>query len=200
MRIRERALSDAQAGGITILVVMMLLALLTIAAVGMSRNSLREVIITGTVRQGTEVRNAADNGVEWSCYWLTPDTAGLTKATPDAAAKDFGAFVKELSGSMALSGEKRSLDPTGVMERTETTDGATRSFSLGLIRMGKQQLDLTGGPPSSGAAGMTQAIPPELLPDIWSVRSIGTLEYGGVVGATFQHIREAWVTAPPQGQ
>lgn len=189
---------NAQTGGVTILVALMLLVLLTVSAVAMSRNSLREIIISGTVRQGTEARNVADSGLEWSCYWLTPDVAGLTKATPDAAALAFGTPVKELSGTMELSGVNRAVAATGVMTRTES-DGASRSFSLDLIRMGKQQLDLTGGAPSTGAGGMTQAIPTEMLPDIWSVRSTGRLSYG-TAGLTFQHVREAWVTAPPQGQ
>ena len=196
MRTRERALSDAQAGGITIVVALMLLVLLTVSAVAISRNSLREIMISGTSRQGTEVRNVADNGLEWSCYWLTPEGSGLTKATPEAGAKAFGDQVKALSKNMELSGEALPVTATGVMTRSET-DGATRAFNLSLIRMGKQQLDLTGGAPSTGAGGMSQALPTELLPDIWSVRSTGTLNISSV---TFQHIREAWVTAPPQKQ
>jgi hypothetical protein len=195
MRNRERALSDPQAGGIIIVVTLMLLVLVTVAAVSMSRNSLREIIISGTARQGTEVRNVADSGIEWSCYWLTPDSAGLTKATPDAAAAAFTNQIKILSSTMDLSGVAMNISATGVMTRSES-DGATRAFNLSLIRMGKQQLDLTGGAPSTGAGAMTQAMPPELMPDIWSIRSTGTL---GVASVTFQHIREAWVTAPPQG-
>lgn len=196
MRTRERTLSDAQAGGITIVVALMLLVLLTVSAVAISRNSLREIIISGISRQGTEVRNVADSGIEWSCFWLTPDPPGQPKATPDAAALAFGTQVKILSASLDRSGEALPIAATGVMTRTEG-DGATRAFDLSLIRMGKQQLDLTGGAPSTGAGGMTQAIPPEMLPDIWSVRSTGTLSVSSV---TFQHIREAWVTAPPQWQ
>ena len=198
MRTHKRADLNPQAGAITIMVALFLLVLLTIAALAMSHNSLREVIISGTVRQGTEVRNVADTGLEWSCYWLTPDSSGLTKAAPDDAAIAFLSKVKELSGDMELSGEAKSVAATGVMTRTED-DGATRSYDLSVMRMGKQQLDLTGGAPSTGAGGMTQAVPTELLPDIWSIRSTGTLSYG-VISANFEHIREAWVTAPPQGQ
>jgi Tfp pilus assembly protein PilX len=198
METTDSTISNSQAGGVTILVALMLLVLLTVSAVAMSRNSLREVIISGTVRQGAEVRNVADTGLEWSCYWLTPDVAGLTKATPDTAAVAFLAPVKTLSGTLELSGESMSVNATGIMSNTES-DGATRSFSLDVMRMGKQQLDLTGGAPSTSASGMTQAIPTELLPDIWSIRSTGLLSYG-FAGTSFQHIRESWVTAPPQGQ
>jgi len=197
MRNHERATLACQSGGITILVAMFLLVLLTIFAVSMSRNSLREVIISGTVRQGTEVRNVADNGIEWSCYWVTPDANGVNKAAPDDAAKAFVAQVKSLSASMDLSGETRNIATTGSMSNMGETDGATRNFSLDVIRMGKQQLDMTGGQASTGAAATSKAVPIEMMPDIWSIRSTGTLDYG-VTGATFQHIREAWVTAPIQ--
>jgi PilX N-terminal len=196
MQTREPALSNPQTGGITIVVALMLLVLLTVSGIALSRNSLREVIISGTTRQGTEVRNVADSGIEWACYWLTPDPTGLTKATPDAAALAFATPVKTLSKELERSGEAMAVAATGVMTRSES-DGATRAFDLSLIRMGKQQLDLTGGAPSTGAGGMSQAIPPEMLPDIWSVRSTGTLSISSL---TFQHIREGWVTAPPQAQ
>ncbi|WP_372342200.1 hypothetical protein [Geothrix sp. PMB-07] len=173
-----------------------MLVLLTVSGVSLARNSLREIIISGTSRQGTEVRNVADNGLEWSCYWLTPDTTGLAKAAPDTAASAFRTQVKTLSASMDRSGEVLPISAVGVMTHSGS-DGATRAFNLSLIRMGKQQLDLTGGAPSTGAGGISQTIPPELLPDIWSIRSTGTLSVSSV---TFQHIREAWVTAPPQGQ
>lgn len=199
MRIREHTNFNPQTGAITILVALFLLVLLTIAALAMSHNALREVIISGTVRQGTEVRNVADNGLEWSCYWLTPDSSGLTKATPDAGAKAFGDVVRELSSNPEYSGVIKPVSATGAVMTRSEADGATRKFSLGVILMGKQQLDLTGGAPSTGAGGMTTAVPTQLLPDIWSIRSTGTLSYG-VTGADFQHIREAWVTAPPQSQ
>jgi Tfp pilus assembly protein PilX len=196
MRIPERTL-DTQTGGITILVALMLLVLLTISAVAMSRNSLREVIISGTVRQGAEARNVADNGLEWSCYWLTPDTTGITKATPDAAATALLTPVKLLSGVLEMSGVSQPVSATGIMTRSES-DGASRSYSLSVIRMGKLTPEQTGTT-SITTGSFERGLPPEVLPDIWSVRSTGKLDYG-LTGVTFQHIREAWVVAPPQGQ
>src|ERR1035438_110712 len=61
-----------QSGGITILVTLMLLVLLTIAAGSMSRNSFREVVISGTTRQGAMTRNLADSGIEWSILYIDP--------------------------------------------------------------------------------------------------------------------------------
>ena len=58
--------SSSQRGGITIIVTLMLLVLLTISAVAMSRNAFREVVISGTTRQGSMVRNMpeASNNVQ----------------------------------------------------------------------------------------------------------------------------------------
>jgi len=193
-------MSNTQGGGVTILVALTLLVLLTLSALSMSRNSLQDVMSSGTVRQGTEVRNVADSGLDWSCYWLTPTTAGITKGNPEAGAIAFGAVVKTLSGDMELSGEERVVPTTGGVMSHAESDGATRAFSLEVIRMGKRQVEMSGGAPSTGAGTVSRAIPLEMLPDIWSVRSIGTLAYGGLAGMTFQHIREAWVTAPPQAQ
>jgi len=198
MRMREDKKCHCQTGGITILVALFLLVLLTISALAMSGNSLREAIISGTVRQGTEVRNVADNGIEWSCYWLNSDTTGLTKAVPDVAATAFREKVDELAHNPELRGFVRSIDPTGVMTKTESSDGATRAFKLDLTLMGKLQIDMVGGAPSTGAGAISKAVANELMPDIWSVRSTGTLDYSGVTGATFQHSREAWLTVPPQ--
>jgi hypothetical protein len=188
---------NPQTGAITILVALFLLVLLTICAVSMSHNALREVIISGTVKQGTEARNAADNGIEWSCYWLNASGQnGITTADPtEPAAADFVAKKMVLSHDPTLMGKYFSLPTKGDMANTETTDGATRSFKLDLMLMGKQRLELIGGAPSTGPGDRSQAINDQMLPDIWSVRSTGTLTTGGV---TFQHMREGWITAPPQ--
>lgn len=64
-------------GGITIMVVLMLLVLLTIAAVSMSKNAVREVIIAGTSARGP--KSAAWRIPAWngpSTGWNLPDPAG----------------------------------------------------------------------------------------------------------------------------
>lgn len=194
MKAGSRISNTQEQGGITILVALLLLVLLTVTAISMSKNALREAIISGTVREGTEVRNLADDGIEWSCYWLTPSAS----AAPDTAAQAFLTQVKTLSANNELSGTVLSVAAQGAMTSTDS-DGITRKFNLDIIRMGKQQVDMLGGAPSTGAGGMTRAVPLEMLPDIWSIRSTGILDHG-VASMAFQHAREAWITAPPQVQ
>jgi Tfp pilus assembly protein PilX len=186
---------DNQTGGITILVSLMLLVLLTVTAVAMSRNSLREIFISGTLRQGAEARNVADNGLEWSIYWMSPLDAG-PKAPVDIAAKDFLDPVKAIALDPTMSGQIQEIDPSGVMIRTDS-DGAKRTYSLAFTNMGKLRPDKTGGAPSTGGSDVSTAVASVTWPDLWSIRSTGIVSYG-VTGMDFQHTREAWIKCPPK--
>jgi hypothetical protein len=162
----------------------MLLVLLTISAVGMSRNSLREVIITGTQRQGVEVRNVADSGVEWSIHWLNePNRNGRG---PDPGAKALIGVFNELTSSADLLGETRTVSAVSGSPMTSAVSGGTRSYTIQVIRMGELEMPMVSQAPGVVIQN----------PLLWSLRSDATLDYSGM---TFQHSRESWVAAPPPG-
>ncbi len=181
-------------GGITILVSLMLLVLLTISALAMSKNALREVIISGTTRQGADVRNVADSGLEWSMHWMADD---LTNTRP--AATGAALALRDLALTTArdatLQGVAQLLpaagNPTGEMVLF-TSPELTRRFRLSLTTMG--ELELMGT--QKNAQQVLDAYNPATL-QLWSIRSDAEVIYPN---QTFLHRREAWFTLLPKQQ
>ena len=134
----------SQAGGVTILVSLLLLVLLTTAAVAMARNSLREIATSGFGRQGAMARNVADSGLEWSILWLDPDN-GATTTTGSSAAK-LTALKAALAADPNLAGKAWAVgsgsptsptaySPGGTVASDLTlasASGVTQGFTLGL--------------------------------------------------------------------
>jgi hypothetical protein len=203
---RHRELRPSEAGGITIVVALMLLVLLTVAAVAMSRNSLRDIVTSGFTRQGAMARNVADSGIEWGIYWIDLDnstTAGVTALKLDNLANG-------LLGDTTLSGKPRDVatfvpgvsnpadiySPGGVPPADlmlPTPAGVTEGFTLGLTYMGK--LPITMMSQGSGTNAFTPAAGTDNknAPDLWAIRSDAQVNQGGI---TFIHAREAWVSTP----
>ena len=62
-------------GGITILVALILLGMMTLGAFAMAKNSLREVAVTGNTWQAAKAAEAADAGLDWFVVWTHPANA-----------------------------------------------------------------------------------------------------------------------------
>ena len=171
-----------ETGGITIVVALMLLVLLTIFAMGASRDSLREVMISATTRQEAMVRNTADSGVEWAVYWLAPSNAETGGASGSPASAQFITATNELRGDATAAGQIRTMAPVSVYD---SGDGRTDQFTVSVSRIGKFE------PP-----GMDQKLITDwrLRPDAWCVRADATVAYEG--GLAFKHAREAWISVP----
>lgn len=190
----------AQAGGVTILVALMMLVLLTIASVGMSRSSFREIISSGFGRQGAMARGVADSGLEWSLYWLDLGNS----QTAAGSANDLATLKATLLLDDTLSGVAKAVHgganymPGGTvpadLAMTGPT-GVTEGYTLGLTRMGK--LPLTGISQGSGPGAFAPATGgvSKQLPDLWAVRSDAQIVQGGV---TFTNAKEAWISTPVQ--
>jgi hypothetical protein len=206
MRDPERSFQDPQTGGITIVVTLMLLVLITVGAMGMSKNALRELAISGTTRQGSMSRNVADSGIEWSVYWI--DQYNSPTATGTALAMN---NLKVLLGqNTTMAG--RAYDPlTQALYNTsalptppaDTTLGAapgtTQGFTVALTRMGK--LPITNMSQGSAQGSYTPAAGTVALqaPDLWALRSDSQVTVGnGPFAMTFFHAKEAWVSTPAQ--
>jgi hypothetical protein len=195
-----------QTGGTTILVVLTLLVLLTVLALGMSKNSLKEIQTTGFLRQGAMARNVADAGIEWSIYWI--DMSGSS----DPAASDLIALKHALAEDNTRSGQTWNLKnglyrPGGPVSawgqalpspssnpdfRVGSEPDFDIGFTIGLTRMGKLPIASmsqgAGYAPAAGGA-LLQA------PDLWAIRSDAQVSPKGS-GLTFTHARETWVSTP----
>src|ERR1035437_102355 len=181
---KHRDLRHSEAGGITIVVALMLLVLLTVAAVAMSRNSLREIVTSGFTRQGAMARNAADSGIEWGIYWIDVDNS---KSVGSPTALMMGPLADGLlHDELQLSGKARDVatfvagtsNPNDVYSpgtaslvadlTLPTPPGVTAGFNLGLTRMGKLPIAMT-----SQGAGTNSFTPAagsvnKNAPDLWA--------------------------------
>lgn len=202
----DRSLHDSQAGGITIIVTLMLLVLITVAAMGMSKNAIRELAISGTSRQGAMARNVADSGIEWAVYWMDQTNASGASGT----ALGLKNLKTKLTQDPTLAG--RAYDPTtlGLYNTSvlstppaDTTlgslSGTTQGFTVGLTRMGKLPItDMSQGVGQGSYAPAGGAVPLQ-APDLWAVRSDSQITTGSLPFATtFFHAKEAWVSTPAQ--
>jgi len=188
-------------GGITILVALMLLVFLTITAIGMSRNSFREVVISGTARQGAMTRNAADSGIEFGILWIQPASM-QGGATNGSSAAQFQALAANLKTN-ELYGIAHKLDGslyTAANTATPPADlqvpaNSGNGFNLALTAMGKMPMtdqSQTAGSSSSGYTPASGSIS-LVAPDLFGVRSDGVVNAGGAV---FLHSKEAWISKP----
>ena len=196
-----------QTGGITILVALMMLVLLTLAAVGMSRNSFREVVTSGFSRQGAMARNVADSGLEWCLFWLdqrnAPGAAGSAldlvnqKTTLSQDPSSAGQAKNIISGAAYPAGGAGLALDAGM--ELPAPAGVTQGFTMGLTFMGNPSvtgMSQTVGPggyaPATGSAAAVA-----MTPTRWAVRADAQIQQGGV---TFVHGKEAWISVPANQQ
>ncbi len=190
----------------TILVSLMLLVFLTIAALAMSRNSFREIVTSGTTRQGVMVRNLADSGLEWGILWadrvhnVAPVGTGaqmqtlmktlLTGGTIQTGAIYGSAYdVGTLSPYTAFPSSPS--DP--IIPSVAQPNISSQGFSLSMTLMGK--MASAGSSTDTSRANKTAPGGGDrsLDPDLWCIRSDAQLSYGSL---TFIHSKETWLTTP----
>ena len=185
------------------------LVLLTISAVGMSRNSFREIVTSAFVRQGALTSNAADSGIEWSIYWIATNNAGGATGT----ALNLVNLQKTLLQNPSLAGVAKDInDTTGATNYSLTAGGTINAdttlpvptggsagsqggYSLGLTNMGK--LPITGMSQGTGSGTYSPAAGGVMkqAPDLWVIRADSKVPQGSV---TFTHAKEAWFSTPVQ--
>ncbi len=169
-----------QRGGITILVVLSLLVLLTAAAIGLSKNSLREVMIVGSAREGAIVRNTADAGIEFSFAWMNL----ASQSTSGTQGGELQKVMRAIQDQTKAPGVLYAIPVTA--DNTITAGGSSTpaNYALSMMFMGPM------GTKGTSQTGQQPADEGLLL---WDLRSQGTLSVGS---QSFIHTREAFLTTP----
>lgn len=76
--------AKAQRGGMTIVMALVLLAIMSLAAFSLSRNAIRELATTGHLIQGDKASEASDAGLDWFIVWSHPDNMTLAYTSAGA--------------------------------------------------------------------------------------------------------------------
>lgn len=98
-------------GGIAILVVLVLLSIMTVAAVSVGSTSLREISITGNESVGRKAAEAADAGMDWTIAWSNPDATGASTGVAETSIQNAMRELKEAIGSQDAGTITVSSDP-----------------------------------------------------------------------------------------
>lgn len=67
----------SERGGITIIIALVLIVVMSLAAFSLSRNSIRELTTAGNIIQGDKASAASDAGLDWFVVWSHPDNVSL---------------------------------------------------------------------------------------------------------------------------
>ena len=214
MRCRtDRSFRDPQTGGITILVTLMLLVLITVAAMSMSKNALRELMISGTSRQGSMARNVADSGIEWATYWVDQYNSPAATGTAQML-NNLKVYLGQNPNMAGIAWDPTSAPPytkynpaslaappgdTTVSVTTNGTTQTTQGFTVALTRMGKLPITNMSQGISQGSYTPAAGAVPLQAPDLWAFRSDSQVTVGtGPLAMTFFHAKEAWISTPAQ--
>jgi len=159
-----------QRGGAAILVAFMLLALMTGAAFGTSRNLVRELAMCADQVHGAQAAAAAEAGLAWFLDWAAGDPPGC----------------RSILGAEGDSGEERSLPAPPGLPLVRPDAGPRQSFELRIRCLGV----LPAPAPEGAGPGPGR---------LWLVRCAGRCAAGGQDPEGFTQIRELLVAAPVSG-
>lgn len=168
----------SQAGGIVILVCLMLMTLLSVTAFTLSRNVIRETSVTGNVFQSGRSEAASNAGIDWFLAWIgeAMQPGGSTvKNIPDQA-KSVRAEVENFSNNPQIGVIQQSWKATITMGNEMVLSGSqnkmpTQAFDLELAFLGKDSSEyLDGKNTASGGAG-ANAFPQQTYG--WELASTG---------------------------
>lgn len=94
-----------QKGGLAIILALVILMIMTVAALGMASSSIRELTTTGSVLQGSKAAEAADAGLDWVIVWSHKDNVDANATSGTAAGNLANAFLAIRSlGKLGLTG------------------------------------------------------------------------------------------------
>lgn len=107
-----------QRGGMTIVMALILLVVLSLAAFSLSRNAIRELTTSGHLIQGDKASQAADAGLDWFMVWSLPANTSLAYSTTSAVGNNM--LAKALTDLTALDWHTR-LANDGLLLNTSSS-------------------------------------------------------------------------------
>ena len=110
----------SEQGGVTILTVLALLVLATVMAFALGRNSLREIVLSGTATQAEKASEASEAGLDWFLLWANKTNWSV------ASGYQRDTFVKEFESLTSSSWQDRTYPITTA---SKSTDRASRITS-----------------------------------------------------------------------
>jgi hypothetical protein len=182
---------QGEVGGITILIALVMLSVVTVSAFSMGRSSLRDLMMTGSDATGRKAFETADSGLDYAITWIGYDpsyptppnataqhlvnifqTEGIGRT--DDPANQFASFV---NGQLvySLNGDSIGGDLTpGTSGQLQTTSEVTPSIDLTITWLGRVN------PYSTSDKSQ-----------YWLIRSTGRANVG--TSYSFNSVREALV-------
>lgn len=125
----------SEAGGITIILSLILLSIMTVAAISVNRTSLRELAITGNESTGRKASESADSGLDWVITWSNPDAANsiLVSTDPTTGANTSSVVSSTLTGAEGIVQAQmvKLLDAIGNTDLRTTGDDPTPNSPAG---------------------------------------------------------------------
>lgn len=115
---------ETEVGGITIIIALVLIVLMSLAAFSLSRNSIRQLASSGSILQGGKATGASDAGLDWFVVWAAADNqqAAYLSSTPSAN-KSLATAMYDLTHYYDLSGSEpewhRHLSSDGLLASTD---------------------------------------------------------------------------------
>lgn len=122
----------SERGGITIIIALVLIVLMSLAAFSLSRNSIREMATAGSVIQGDKASAAADAGLDWFVVWSHPDNVALAITNTSAVGNNLLAkaitdikkpnwyTALDSDGLLASTASNRSWDMAALVKSQES--------------------------------------------------------------------------------
>ena len=197
MTTRAHQNRSGEQGGIAILVALILLSIMSVGAFGLSRNTLRDIAITGNETVGRKAFEAADSGLDWVIVW------GNSHSTPVTTAQT---TLRTQIDTILDAIDNVPLRVVGTDATSNTTGSGNTSSVTGTYRVYLDSATLQSDLVASTAnyKQVSSVVPafdlelrflgfyPGTKKSLWMVRSTGRANIGAT-GQSFLSSREALV-------
>jgi len=162
---------NSERGGITILVALVLLAVMSVAAFAFSRNTLRDAITSGYTGQGIKAGEAADAGLDWFMVWghpnnqpsaTTPARTLLTQTMAKMQVERLPVYptrswdiAKDITSTDASTTDDMAFDTAGAKVKQNSSLGneTRQAFDVFVRFVGESEYGAGGATESSEATG-----------------------------------------------